>query len=872
MNREQWVSITDEEFISYAGTDATRWQTLVGSRIVHPRYGEGTIVTVKGRGDRNTVIEISFDDGVGCKLFGLAVIGICKEIQVPSHRATHFKRPSKTIHAAAPETKRPQPKFRQGQQVVLVTDPKQKGFIAKEPFWGSTEWQYEVFFSAQRVRFHRESDLAKPTASVQWIGFEELLRNLALVKLRQPMSDGLYAIYGSRTQFEVYQFKPALKFLGNPDQRLLIADEVGLGKTIEAGIIYLELQARLDLKRVLIVCPSKLRQKWQSELQFRFDEEFTILDAAGMRRFIQQYTQYGAHTRLRGIVSLELIRREEFAKAIVNLRLAFDLVVIDEAHYCRNTGTLSNNIANILSENADAMLLLTATPLQTGNEDLFNLLHILAPGEFDNYEAFLERLEPNQFVNRAARMLAAGEANKARHELRKVEQTRARQRFISNPYYGQTLKTLARPFLSREQQIKAQRRLVDLNTLANIFTRTRKREIAEKVPLRQASTLMVRFSPAEAAFYQRVIEHVREQFARLHGRNFVAGWVTIMHERQAASSIAAARERFAEIAREVNWSTEETDLLDTAVVGEVEDEELKEIQESLQKRQWYQRMAAMRFEGFVDSKFNIFWQTLRQVLNETPQSKVLVFSFFRDTITYLQRQLRKQGVGTEVLHGGIPVVDRPKIIDRFREDETIRVLISSEVGAEGLDFQFCDTLFNYDLPWNPMRVEQRIGRIDRFGQQADKIRIFNLVIDNSIESRILIRLYERIGLFEQAVGDIEAILGEEIRELSRRVYTSRLTPAEEERLAEQAANNIVRRQQDMEEFEKRQLEFMGQEAIFSTLVNETIASGHYISDREVYGLVHTFIREAFPRTHLERNEPYDGTYVLEIGHDSATPN
>ena len=268
-----------------------------------------------------------------------------------------------------------------------------------------------------------------------------------------------------------------------------------------------------------------------------------------------------------------------------------------------------------------------------------------------------------------------------------------------------------------------------------------------------------------------------------------------------------------------------------------------------------------------DSKFDMFFKTLDGVLGEDTNSKILIFSFFRDTVEYLYDHLSKGGVGVIRIHGGFNVRDRQRIIERFRTDPFLRVMVSSDVGAEGLDFQFCNTIFNYDLPWNPMKVEQRIGRIDRFGQESSRIRIYNLVIDDSIESRILMRLYDRIGLFEKAIGDIEAILGEEIRELSRKVYSTDLTPEEESRLTEQTVSSILRRQQELEEFEEKKLQFMGQEAIFSNLVNQAIDSGAFVSEIEIKSTVETFIKKAFPLSHIKSND--DGTYYVEVNDDMS---
>ena len=253
-------------------------------------------------------------------------------------------------------------------------------------------------------------------------------------------------------------------------------------------------------------------------------------------------------------------------------------------------------------------------------------------------------------------------------------------------------------------------------------------------------------------------------------------------------------------------------------------------------------------------------------MEDNNSSKVLVFSFFVGTIEYVREELQKRGVKALAIHGGIKVDERQKRIDLFEIDPTIRVLISSDVGSEGLDFQFCDTLFNYDLPWNPMKVEQRIGRIDRFGQESDRIRIYNLVIEDSIESRILMRLYNRIEIFKQSIGDIEVILGEYIREITQAVFTNRLSPDEEIERAEQAAINIIRQKQEMEDFEQKRLQFLGQEAIFSTAIERTIEMGRFVSDVEVHALVQLYLKEKCPLSRLHANEE-DATYVLYANDD-----
>src|SRR5262249_34966909 len=174
----------------------------------------------------------------------------------------------------------------------------------------------------------------------------------------------------------------------------------------------------------------------------------------------------------------------------------------------------------------------------------------------------------------------------------------------------------------------------------------------------------------------------------------------------------------------------------------------------------------------------------------------IVFSYFRGTLRYLERRLAELQVSTRVIHGLIPVPEREQLIDEFLRNPNIRVLVSSEVGSEGLDLQQASVVINYDLPWNPMVVEQRIGRIDRLGQESPVLTILSLVLSDTIEDRILYRLYERIGIFEETIGEIEPILGEQIERLAVAALRNELTPEEQERQADQAADAFLREQRE----------------------------------------------------------------------------
>ena len=286
------------------------------------------------------------------------------------------------------------PELKRGDRVSLRGSPERIGIVVSEGREIRAQFYYQVSFDpgespvTYTLATHWKYILKTP---LRWIcclaGNSEHRKSfsafLMLKKLETPLSDNLYTFYSSRTQFEVHQFKPVIKFLNSVDQRLLIADEVGLGKTIEAGIILEELEARLKgLSRVLVVCPAMLTQKWAGELRTRFGEEFQVLRGPDIAQFIENYANYGDTAQLRGICSQESLRR--FTDAFQEHRVHFDLVIVDEAHHWRNSTTRLNDLGEVLSEYADAMLMLTATPLHLGSENLFNLLRIMLPQQFND--------------------------------------------------------------------------------------------------------------------------------------------------------------------------------------------------------------------------------------------------------------------------------------------------------------------------------------------------------------------------------------------------------------------------------------------------------------------------------------------------------
>ncbi|MGI8476369.1 MAG: helicase-related protein, partial [Thermomicrobiales bacterium] len=627
-----------------------------------------------------------------------------------------------------------------------------------------------------------------------------------------------------------------------PMQRLLIADEVRLGKTIAAAIISLALKTRLEISRVLIVCPSRLTGKWQDELQNRFDERFTIHDAQGMRQLFDDYRRTGPGLQMRAIVSFELLRRREFIDSFSESALPVDLLIVDEAHYLRNEESRTHHLGETLVNLADAVLFLTATPLHLGNKDLFNLLKLLAPEDFNDLHVFDALIAPNEHINRAIKLVATGELRQAGKALEAVEWSTMGPRFKKNPFYVDTLRRLRQADQSTgiTDRVEVQWELMQLNTLSGIVSRTRKREFSEGA-VRAPVKVLVSFTPEERALYDAVLSQTRREIKQRG--NGAPGFASIMKKRQAASCLPALRDRLREARRARGSFVMDVDVSVFDLHHSEDEESGGRPEETLF------RLADKL--GDTDSKFAQFEQAINRVLHENITSKALVFSFFKGTLRHLEHQLRRLGHDVLVIHGGVPIPERRRLIDAFKNEPEHRIMLSSEVGAEGLDFQFCDVLFNYDLPWNPMQVEQRIGRLDRFGQKSKRIRIYNFVIEETIETRIFQRLYDRIQIFERSIGDLEQILGKEIRELSQEVLQSNLTPAEEDRLATDAAERIVRRQREETELERHQDELLGQGKIFDQRVEGAVATGRYVSGDEIRALVLTFIRKNYPRTVLE---------------------
>jgi len=337
-------------------------------------------------------------------------------------------------------------------------------------------------------------------------------------------------------------------------------------------------------------------------------------------------------------------------------------------------------------------------------------------------------------------------------------------------------------------------RLESANLLGHVVTRTRKRDVKEWSVLREVHAEGISLSPIERRFYDTVTDVVRQYCAR---RAAHEGFLSVMPQRQMSSSMPAAlrhwRRRQAVSLDEV---FEDLGVDDAAI--EMAPEDPGPLLGELMRR--CDELGDLDELQRHDSKYRRLKECLKSFRARHTDGKVIIFAYFRQTLDYLYERLAADGHHCYLLKGG--AADKDGTIRDFRDHEGATVLLSSEVGSEGIDLQFAWVVINYDLPWNPMRIEQRIGRVDRLGQQSPKVVVWNLFCEGTIDARIYRRLFERLNIFTRALGSLEQVLGQKIRGLTMELLRNELSPAEEEQRIDQterALENIQREEENLEE-------------------------------------------------------------------------
>ncbi len=526
--------------------------------------------------------------------------------------------------------------------------------------------------------------LGSPSASAaidrdgRWFGLRERLAHLGLVQgfdelLCESQLIGIEPLW--------HQIETVRKVLRQFHGRVLLADEVGLGKTIEACMVLKEYALRGMAERALILTPASLVGQWREELETKFALPFATTYDALLR---EDPAAFWAQKHV--VASIATARRREHAEILA--ATPYDLVIVDEAHHLKDRTSQSWKLVDAL--NKRFLLLLSATPVQNDLVELYNLLTLLKPGIFKT---------PKDF--RAAHI------------------TPGKPRVPSNP---DALRALMRDAMIR-------------NTRA---------VVALKLPRRHASTLKVEGAPGEAAAYAALTQAARTLAAKEGaGRHRF----TLHHLLSAAGSSAKAA---------------------AAAAGRMAEKEPKNKVWAKLAKQW----SAIGQSGKE--------KALLELLAKNPAEKKIVFVQARETLEHLSTTLDEAGISFARFDGSLSGPGKDAAIEAFRDSAS--VLLCTQSGGEGRNIQFCNTLINFDVPWNPMAIEQRIGRIDRIGQERE-VFVFNLVTRGTLEEQVLVLLDEKIAMFELVVGEVGAILGglEEDREFPDLVLEAWLAATETDR-------------------------------------------------------------------------------------------
>ena len=736
----------------------------------------------------------------------------------------------------------PAPLFAVGDEVL--TEPEGQEAVIRRRRFQDGAWWYSVRVEGRTVD-RREAQLRPsegdddPSA---WAAGEaapatRFAATLTRAKLREQLTDTVYSFRATRTVFRPYQFRPIMRLLEAGQLRLLIADEVGLGKTIEAGLVWTELDARGLASRVLVVCPSMLVPKWRAEMDVRFGFDLAELARSDLDDLLDRVETDRLGSRYHAVCSLERLRVWKGLDRLAELSPHFDVVIVDEAHALRNTGTRSHALGALLSDWADALVFLSATPLNLGNDDLYNLLELLAPGEFDDRFVLEQRLEPNAVLNGVSASLYDRNTDNVERlrRLDLISEMAFGPAVTARPEFPALRRLFSASDLTAPGIAEAKRLISRLHALSAVVTRARKVEVQEHKAVREAQQVDVAWTEAEYAFYNAFEQW---QIARARRLALPVGFVTQMPRRLASTCLPAAAAKVLGLGPQ-DWqaAAESEDPTDDDVGASVDGELNFDDEVDLENPPAEVRRLAEAL-GAVDSKFDAFLAALLPVVADG--RRVIVFTFSRAALRYLHGRLRDR-VRVAALHGGIGKDERQVVMKRFR-DGAFDVLLATRVASEGLDFEFCSAVVNYDLPWNPMEVEQRIGRIDRIGQVEEKIVVVSFHTPGTIETDIVERVLTRIGVFESSIGELEPILQSRLGDLRRAMFDFRLTEDERERRIEEVMAAVEEQRLTRQDLETASSYLSSTDAAeIDGFEQDLLANGRYVGQPELVLLLEDWI-------------------------------
>ncbi|ERT08622.1 DEAD/DEAH box helicase family protein [Lyngbya aestuarii BL J] len=504
--------------------------------------------------------------------------------------------------------------------------------------------------------------------------------------------------------------------------RFLLADDPGAGKTIMAGLLLKELKLRSAIERVLILTPASLTIQWQDELKSKFAETFEVITST----LAKNQLAGNPWERFRQcIASIDFAKRDEVISGL--LQVDWDLVIIDEAHKCsartqgedlRRTGRYK--LAEELSNNTERLLLLTATPHQ---------------GDIDQFHNFLRLLDPDQFISDThnTQMLC----------------------LENSPWFLRRIKEELRDF-------EGQKLFKPRHAITVPFNLSQ----AEEYLYNQITTYINRYLGQTTGRRQATVALARTVLQRRLASSLNAIWNSLKRRYQRFSNLLEEleqlspqeqRQRLMNFGCSVNTETDNEDRsedeLENVAVESTIAEKIEQLREELQELKRLVKLTQETIELGTERKLNELQNLLkRSEFDELSEGegRLLIFTEHRDTLEYLKQNLQQWGYSTCEIHGGMNVIDRKAAQKNFQFNK--QICIATEAAGEGINLQFCRLMVNYDIPWNPNRLEQRMGRIHRIGQKRD-VYIFNFVAVNTVEGRVLEKLLKKLDEIRAAMND-----------------------------------------------------------------------------------------------------------------------
>lgn len=779
--------------------------------------------------------------------------------------------------------------FGKGDKIKKITDGTYGEIISSLKF--STGIRYQVKLNTGETVYLSE-DILEPYQEIktpieafcnfQFSGIDDYRRVMSFQRLTGDLTNMFYSMNNSLTEYLPHQFLPVTKFLQSPEERILIADEVGLGKTVEAMYIWKELEARRNAKRLLVVCPAGLREKWKRDMENLFSIHAEIVKADKLLETFHLIERNRNREQFAYICSMESIRskKTEDYKNVSNLNRAFEefasnyseyafnLTIIDEAHYMRNRETANFKTGTRLRDISESLVLLSATPIQTGSDNLYSIMNLLSPERFENQGTFDYMLKKDSVFIKLANCLQRPSSTKTDFEAILEEDNKIEENELVTDIQNKADEI----FSSNEKRMMYAEDLREQVFYNNLFNRTRRRFVFENTAKRKANAVKYDLSLNEMDIYNRVTDLVRSMS---RGNSEIMTFALIARQRQMASCLPAAFKDWKSKVKQNDlykyFEEDDEELLEFD--EEDEDENASKITVYKDLKPFFAKIieefSDIRYEDLkkCDSKFKKFHESIRELLRQNPKEKIIVFSFFRSTNEYLKERLEEEGISSVAIKGGMGTL-KDELLEEFRTKDSINVLISSEVGSEGLDLQFASVEYNYDLPWNPMRLEQRIGRIDRIGQKAEVLRIYNLCCQNTIEDRILQKLYERVKIFENSIGDMEDIVGQPIQELALEILNPNLTDLDREEKAEQKIQVLINQRimNNRLEEESGVLDEYRDMVLNSIEIAKT--NKRCIDENERIFVIKDFLKNYFPGTTFFQNKDNPMLYTLALSDDA----